>query len=515
MVVATVSTEQNMQVSERVLALRSWHDDWSGLRVAVLGLGVTGFSVADTLVELGARVRVIYGTEDPDRERLLDVIGAERACLPTNDEQLADLVAFAPELVIVSPGYRPDHPLSVWAETQGIVVWGDIELGWRLRDKTQRIADWICVTGTNGKTTTSQLTAHMLLAGGLRAVPVGNIGVPILDALRDPQGYDALVVELSSFQLHRLGEISPYASVCLNIAEDHLDWHGGFDAYAHAKAKVYEHTQIACVYNRADARTMHMVEEADVIEGARAISFGLDSPPSSGLGVVEGLLIDRAYHADRRNEAFELVSLAELIERGLQAPHMVQNILAAAALARARGVEPAEIGQAILSFQPDPHRVQRLGEIRGVNWVDDSKATNAHAADASLRAFQDVVWVVGGLLKGVDLSPLVAAHASRLRGAVVIGAERAAVLEALQRHAPQVPVIEVSPVQTGDTMTEAVAAALSLAHAGDTVLLSPAAASMDQFQDYADRGRHFQTAVSALSGGDSGGDNATTGSGSA
>lgn len=513
--------EQNMTVRNRVAALRSWHDDWSGLRVAVLGLGMTGFSVADTLVELGSRVRVIYGSEDADRERLLDVIGAERALLRGDDAQLADLVGFDPELVIVSPGYRPDHPLTTWATSHGVTVWGDIELGWRLRDKTGRIADWICVTGTNGKTTTSQLTAHMLVAGGLRAAPVGNIGVPILDALRDPQGYDALVVELSSFQLHRLGPdaengVSPYASVCLNIADDHLDWHGSFDAYAAAKANVYERTQVACVYNRADERTMRMVEEADVVEGARAISFGLDSPPSSGLGVVEGLLLDRAYHAERRNEAFELVSVEELIERGLHAPHMVQNILAAAALARARGVEPVQIAQAILSFEPDPHRVQRLGTVRGVQWVDDSKATNAHAADASLRAFGDVVWLVGGLLKGVDIGSLVAAHASRLRGAVVIGAERDAVLEALQRHAPEVPVIEVSPVQTEDTMTEAVAAALSLAQAGDTVLLSPAAASMDQFTDYADRGRRFQAAVAALggdqgSGGDAHGDDTAAG----
>lgn len=252
---------------ERVLRLSSWHDDWSGLRVAVLGLGVTGFSVADTLAELGARVRVIYGAPDADRERLLDVIGAERACLDGDAEQLADLQAFDPDLVVVSPGYRPDHPLTAWAEGRGIVVWGDIELGWRLRDKTDRVADWICITGTNGKTTTTQLTAHMLLAGGLRAAPVGNIGVPILDALRDPVGYDALVVELSSFQLHRLGSgssgspLSPYASACLNIADDHLDWHGSAEAYVEAKGRVYENTQVACVYNRADERTERLVEQ--------------------------------------------------------------------------------------------------------------------------------------------------------------------------------------------------------------------------------------------------------------
>jgi UDP-N-acetylmuramoylalanine--D-glutamate ligase len=499
---------QTQWTTERVLALSSWHDDWRGLRVAVLGLGVTGFSVADTLVELGARVRVVYGAPDPDRERLLDVIGAERFCAESNPEQLGDLAAFGPDLVVVSPGYRPDHPLTAWAAQRGLPVWGDIELGWRLRDKTPRVADWICITGTNGKTTTTQLTAHMLVAGGLRATPAGNIGTPILDALRDPQGYDAIVVELSSFQLERLGEISPYASACLNFADDHLDWHGGPEAYWAAKAKVYEHTQVACVYNRADAETERMVEEADVVEGARAVSFGLDSPPPSGFGVVEGILIDRGFHAERRAEAYELVTVAELAERGIAAPHMVQNVLAASALARSRGVEPAEIAHAILNFTPDAHRAQLLGEHDGVQWIDDSKATNAHAADASLRALRRVVWIVGGLLKGVDIGQLVSEHAHRLRGVVVIGAERDDVLTALERHAPDVPRIEISDDaearetveagRAGEVMTRAVQAAASLATEGDTVLLAPAAASMDQFKDYPDRGRQFQAAVREL-----------------
>lgn len=491
----------------RVPALRSWHDDWSGIRVAVLGLGVTGFSVADTLVELGCSVRVIFGAPDPDRERLLGVIGAEFSRHEGDAEQLEDLREFGPDLVIVSPGYRPDHPLTVWAESHGIPVWGDIELGWKLRDKTSRIADWICVTGTNGKTTTSQLTAHMLQAGGLRAVPAGNIGVPILDALRDPQGYDVIVVELSSFQLHRLGEISPYASVCLNIADDHLDWHGSAASYVAAKAKVYHGVQVACVYNRADPLTKQMVEEADVVEGARAISFGLDAPGRSEFGVVEGLLIDRGFHENRGAEAFELVTLDELQEHSLAAPHLVQNILAAAALARSRGVEPAEIAQAILGFQLDAHRAERLGEVAthpGVLWVDDSKATNAHAADASLRAFDSVVWIVGGLLKGADVAGLVATHAHRLRAAIVIGVDRSEVLRALSQHAPDLPVVEVASVHTSDTMIDAVAAAAGLARLGDTVLLSPAAASMDQFADYADRGRRFQSAVQALNGGSAG-----------
>lgn len=492
------------ETAERIEQLSSWSDDWSGLRVAVLGLGVTGFSVADTLVELGCQVRVIYAAPDEERERLLDAIGAERARSEIDEVQGDELQRFAPDLVVVSPGYRPDHPLTTWAEQHGIAVWGDIELGWRLRDKTARIADWICITGTNGKTTTAQLTAHMLMAGGLRAIPVGNIGVPILDALRDPQGYDVLVVELSSFQLHRLGMLSPFAATCLNIADDHLSWHGSFEAYVRAKAKVYANTQVACVYNRADPRTEQMVVEAEVVEGARAISFGLDSPPPSGFGVVDGILVDRGYHETRRSEAFELVTLAELRDRTLDAPHLVQNILAAAALARARGVEPDEIARAVLAFTVDPHRGQLLPAVPehpGVRWIDDSKATNAHAAAASLRALERVVWIVGGVLKGIDIGSLVAEHRQRLRGVVVIGTERDAVLEALRQHAPTVPMIEVLPGETEDTMSEVVAAAITLARAGDTVLLSPAAASTDQYKDYSDRGRRFQAAVQSLGGG--------------
>lgn len=486
------------ETRERVVQLTSWHHDWSELRVAVLGLGVTGFSVADTLVELGARVRVIYGAPDVDRERLLDVIGAERLSTEDTDAQLADLQAFDPELVVVSPGYRPDHPLTTWAIDRGVPVWGDIELGWRLRDKTARVADWICITGTNGKTTTTQLTAHMLQAAGLRVTPAGNIGTPILDALRDPQGYDVLVVELSSFQLERLGEISPYASACLNFADDHLDWHGSAEAYWAAKARVYEHTQVACVYNRADAETERMVENADVIEGARAISFGLDAPPISGFGVVDGILLDRGFHAERRAEAFELVTIEELAGRHIAQPHMVQNLLAASALARARGAEPAEIASAILSFIPDRHRAEHIGEIAGVSYIDDSKATNMHAADASLRAHEGIVWIVGGLLKGVDIDGLVAAHAHRLRGAVVIGVQREAVLAALARHLGEKPVVEITEAAGDPVMAAAVRAATKLAAPGDTVLLAPAAASMDQFTDYATRGNSFQAAVRAL-----------------
>ncbi|MFT4285378.1 MAG: Mur ligase family protein, partial [Protaetiibacter sp.] len=193
-------------LSAPLAELTSWRADWSGLRVAVLGLGMTGFSVADTLMELGAEVLVVAARGSDQHRELLDVIGA-RFLQHADDAGVPDaLLAFAPELVVVSPGYHPDNPLLAWAAEAGVPVWGDIELAWRLRDKVLRpdgqAVEWILVTGTNGKTTTTQLTAHMLVAGGLRAAPAGNIGIPVLDAIRDPAGFDVLVVELSSYQLH-------------------------------------------------------------------------------------------------------------------------------------------------------------------------------------------------------------------------------------------------------------------------------------------------------------------------
>nr|WP_254678157.1 UDP-N-acetylmuramoyl-L-alanine--D-glutamate ligase [Agrococcus sp. SGAir0287] len=461
------------------------------MRAVVLGLGVTGFAAADTLVELGANVTVVAERGDAERERILSVLGIDTVV--TDAGETPDVLAAA-ELVIASPGLPPTHPWLVGAAERGATIWGDVELAWRVRDKV-RAAEWVLVTGTNGKTTTTQLAAHMLQAGGLRVAPVGNIGTPVLDAVRDPEGFDVLVVELSSFQLHALGEIWPHSAVCLNLDDDHLDWHAGAQAYRDAKAKVYRNARVAAVYNVADPATMRMVEEADVVEGCRAIGFGLGMPGRSELGIVEGILADRAFLDDRRDSALELATLADLEVAGLATPHMAQNVLAAAALARAVGVEPAAIRDAIRSFRLDHHRTEVVADIGGVRFVDDSKATNPHAANGSLQAFASVVWIVGGLLKGVDVAPLVERHAARLRAAVVIGVDRAAILAAFARHAPGIPLVEVDEADTEEVMPTAVAAARAHASSGDTVLLAPAAASMDQFESYADRGRRFQRAV--------------------
>lgn len=481
--------------------LASWHADWSGLRVVVLGLGVTGFSVADTLVELGADVLVTAARATDERRQMLDAIGAAFV-----HESSVDLAAFDPELVVVSPGFPLDHPVLVWAAERGVPVWGDIELAWRVRDKLGDPADWIAVTGTNGKTTTVQLVTHLLEGAGLRAAAVGNIGVPVLDAIRYPAGFDVLVVELSSFQLHWMprsgpGAMAPAASAILNIADDHLDFHGSRDAYAEAKATVYWNTRLACVYNRADETTMHLLEEAEVQEGCRAIGFGLDTPGPSDIGMVGDLVVDRAFLDTRHKEALELTTHGELAEAGLASPHMVANVLAASALVRSVGMTPESVRSGLATFRVDHHRTETVAAADGVTWVDDSKATNPHAAEAALRAFPSVVWIVGGLLKGVDIAPLVERHRPRLRGAVVIGVNRQPVVEAFARHAPEVPLREVDGTDTDGVMPHAVRVAGGMASQGDTVLMAPAAASMDQFVDYADRGDRFAAAVREYLGG--------------
>jgi UDP-N-acetylmuramoylalanine--D-glutamate ligase len=486
-------------------SLTSWHSDWRELRVAVLGLGTTGFSVADTLSELGAVVLVAAASATDQRIDLLAFLGAEYLELPGQETVPARLAEFAPEVLVVSPGFQPTNVLTAWAGEIGIPVWGDIELAWRVRDKV-RAAEWIVVTGTNGKTTTVQLAAHLLSAAGKRVAAVGNIGTPVLDAVREPDGFDFLVVELSSFQLHWMptsgvGAIAPLASACLNLAEDHYDWHGSAQDYRAAKAKIFENTRLACVYNKSDQETVRMVEEANVAEGCRAIGFGLTAPGQSDFGVVGDIIVDRAFLDDRHIRAIELTTHGELSAAGLAAPHSVENVLAACALVRAAGSPVEIIRDALSTFRRDHHRAELIATRNDIEWIDDSKATNPHAASASLAAFGSVVWIVGGLLKGVDVDAIVKHNVFRLRAAIIIGVDRTELVSAFQRHAPETPIFEVDTAETNDVMRTAVRLSAAVAKPGDVVLLAPAAASMDQFSDYADRGRRFAEAVQDQVGG--------------
>jgi UDP-N-acetylmuramoylalanine--D-glutamate ligase len=473
------------------------HTSWDGVRAVVIGIGVSGFAAADNLTHLGAQVTVLAeSATEVQREKahLLEILGATVRIGAGETSLLPDDV----DVLVTSPGVPPTAPLMVEAARRGVPVWGEVELAWRLRDP-EHPGTWLCVTGTNGKTTTVQMLDSILRAAGLSSVACGNVGLPIVEAVMDPEPYAVYAVELSSFQLHYTSSMSAHAAAVLNVAEDHLDWYVGPDGmadYAADKGRIFDRVQLACVYNVADPVTERLVRDADVVEGARAVGFTLGTPGLGMVGLVEDVLADRAFVEEREHSAAELCTLADLAS---PAPHFVANALAAAALARSVGVPPEAVRDGLRSFTPDGHRIAEVATVSDVTYVDDSKATNPHAAASSLQAYERVVWVAGGLAKGATFDDLVARVRDRLRGVVLLGRDRAVIAEALSRHAPDVPVIEVDD---GDTsvMDRVVGAAAELAQPGDTVLLAPGCASMDMFANYGARGDAFAEAVRRLDG---------------
>ncbi len=465
---------------------------WPQAKVVVAGLGTSGFAAADALIELGTPVTVLDDSTArsvTERGTILEVLGADVRLGAGVTADLPDEV----DLVVTSPGWKPTTPLLVQAATRGIPVWGEVELAWRL-SHPDRPTPWLAVTGTNGKTTTTQMLEAMLQAAGLRAVACGNIGKPVMETVLDPEPYDVLAVELSSFQLHWSHSLALHSAAVLNVHQDHLEWYPTMAEYASDKARIYQRVTHSCVYNVAEPITEQMVADAEVTEGARAIGFTMGIPDVSMIGVVDDLIVDRAFVPQRRTSALELAAVADVQPA---APHNVANALAAAALARSYGVPATAVRDGLRNLHLGGHRIQTVAEIDGVTYVDDSKATNPHAALASLRAYDSVVWVAGGQAKGVSFDDLVGAVAERLHGAVLLGVDRADIADALARHAPDVPVTSFDSSDTG-VMRQVVAEAARMARPGDVVLLAPGCASRDMWPDYAARGDDFATAVRAL-----------------
>jgi UDP-N-acetylmuramoylalanine--D-glutamate ligase len=498
-----------------------------GARVLVTGAGLTGRSVSAVLEPTGVRLTIC----DDDPLALQRLITP--ASVVTTAEAAASISDYA--LVVTSPGFPPTAPVLAAAAAAGVPIWGDVELAWRL-DRAGWFGPprrWLVVTGTNGKTTTTSMLHAMLVADGRRAVLCGNIGNPVLDVLAEPprtrggtarpkgtgsadQDPDLLAVELSSFQLHWAPSLRPEAGVVLNVAEDHLDWHGSMDAYAQAKARVLNGRVAVVGFDDPVAARLLDSATAEVRTG-----FRLGEPADGELGVRGGMLVDNAF-GDPPPGGWPLAQAASIPVAG---PVGVLDALAAAALARSVGVAPQSIADALAGFQVGRHRAEVVGTIDGVTYVDDSKATNPHAARASIAAYPRVVWIAGGLLKGASVDELLESMANRLVGAVLMGRDRSLIANAISRHAPDVPVVEVvtgedfgvqgttdaavNPVTRvitlageadGDAiMSAVVGAARDLARAGDTVLLAPAGASFDQFSGYSHRGDAFAAAVATLS----------------
>jgi UDP-N-acetylmuramoylalanine--D-glutamate ligase len=451
-------------------------DELRGAHVLVAGAGISGRAAAEALLRLGAHVTVT----DARPEALTD--------LPDGAVAAAEVLPGDVALVVTGPGRRPGDALVRAAAAAGLTVVGEPELAWWIAREQGSPAPWLAVTGTNGKTTTVGMLESILLAAGADTVACGNIGHPVVLAVEE--GRDVLAVELSSFQLHWSPSVVPAAGCVLNVAEDHLDWHGSMAAYATAKAQVLRGPIAVAGVDDPAAAALLAAAPAQ-----RRVGVTLAEPGPDQFGLVGGALVDRAFGGG------ELADASVVTPAG---PSGLTDALAAAALARAHGVPPAAVAAGLAAFRPGGHRGALVGRVGGVAFVDDSKATNPHAAHAALVAAPGpLVWIAGGLLKGASVDALVADHGSGLRAAVVIGTDRTDIVAAMRRHAPDVPVVEVVPGDDGamdGIMTAAVRHAAAFARPGDTVLLAPAAASMDQFTDYAARGRAFAEAVADLPG---------------
>ncbi len=447
-----------------------------GKRILVAGAGVTGLACARALLKRGSLVTLV--------DEKVTALEGFRVLTPAQ----VDFSNF--DLLLVSPGWREDHPIVLAARAARIALINEVDLAWSLKSAGQK---WLALTGTNGKTTTVELTAAMLRSGGVSAIACGNVGTTVIEVVESAEEYDFLVLELSSFQLHWLEDAQFVSSAVLNIAEDHIDWHGSFEAYAKDKLSILDKSMTA-ILNAEDG---HIVTGTTHWQG-RKVFFSLDTPAPGEIGIVEELLVDRAFVADPQEAAL----ICELSEVKPTVPHNVSNALAAAGLARTVGISHESIRSAIAEFSPGRHRIETVLESDGVTWINDSKATNPHAAAASIMSALSVIWIAGGLAKGAAMGELIDRIKSRVRVAILIGEDRELIAHELTERAPAIEIIRIdAPAayskggESNALMETIIRSAKERANSGDTVLLAPACASMDQFTSYSDRGDRFRAAV--------------------
>ena len=450
--------------------------DLKGKRVLVLGLGDTGLSMVRWLVRRGADVHVADSRDEPPHAvtltRELPQVRVTRGAFRDADFVRADMIA-------VSPGIDRRGPAIAAAVGRGIPVVGDIELFAQALAAMAARPRLIAITGSNGKSTVTAMVGDMGRAAGTATTVAGNIGPPALAALESGGPLpDLFVLELSSFQLESTSSLRPDAAAMLNLCEDHMDRYRDLDEYAAAKARIFAGDGVQ-VLNRDDRRSMRMARPHRSV-----VTFGLGAPRSDqewGIAAARGKQV-------LANGAHQLLAVDELPLTGL---HNAGNALAALALARAIDLPEPPLIAALRAFQGLPHRVQKVAEIGGVAFYDDSKGTNVGATVAALSGMsRPVVLIAGGDGKGQDFMPLASAVSARAREVVLIGQDAEAIATALSGCAV--------PLSRARSMQEAVAAAYAASRPGDAVLLSPACASYDMFRDYAHRAEVFVAAVQSL-----------------
>jgi UDP-N-acetylmuramoylalanine--D-glutamate ligase len=438
-------------------------------RVLVLGVRRTGRAVARVLAARGCAVRAADAQDAA-------ALGIDPATLPGVELRLgAESAALLDEvdLVVPSPGVPRGAPPLREAVRRGIPVWAEVELAFRLLD-----CPVIAITGTNGKSTTTTLVGHALARAGGRVFTGGNLGTPLI--LAADERPDVVVTEVSSFQLEWVERFRPRVGCLLNVTADHLDRHADFAEYRDAKARLFAAQQPAdwAVLNRDDAECLALAERS----AARVLTFGVGPTDAGAMLAGDAIAVRRPGAAEERYD---------LRRTRLAGRHNVENILAAALVARLAGAPPAAVQGAIDTVEPLPHRLALVAERRGVRWYDDSKATNVGATVKSLASFAaPVVLLAGGVDKGGDYAPLAAAARGKVRRALVFGAAR-------ERLAAALEAADVAVERVAD-LPAAVDAAAAAARTGDVVLLAPACSSFDMFADYAARGRAFRAAVEGL-----------------
>ncbi|MEN9542801.1 MAG: hypothetical protein RL239_454 [Actinomycetota bacterium] len=440
----------------------------SGKSVMVFGAGVTGQPTIEFLNSKAAKT----------------ILVDEKVTAPGIFSDFSKLDLTQVDFAVVSPGWKVDNPLILQLKKAGISIISEIDLAWRVKQEIRPQQKWLALTGTNGKTTAVQMAEAMLVADGQNAMACGNIGLTAIEAVTKSDA-EILILELSSFQLEWSVEAQFVSVAILNIAEDHIDWHGSFDEYAKAKFKITNNAETV-ILNALDSA---IVQRAKILTHP-IIWFTLETPKPHQIGLVENLIVDRAFITDEAEALFELSDVNPAV------PHNVLNAMAAAGLARSVGSKAESIAQALRNFRLDHHRLEVVAERNGVTWIDDSKATNPHAAIAALNSQLKSIWIAGGLAKGATMDELVKSCSSRIRAAILIGSDAPLIAKALAENAPEIPIHHVNKYSDSlDLMKKVVALAEELAQAGDTVLLAPACASMDQFKNYSERGQLFAQAV--------------------
>jgi len=443
-------------------------DSLKGAKCILFGAGVTGAPTLDYLKSKGATVISVDEKVQGD--------GIKHTL------EKKDLVGVG--LAIVSPGWRVDHPLISLVREAGIEMISEIDLAWKVKQQICPNQRWIALTGTNGKTTTVQMLESMLIESGINAKACGNLGYTAIEAVVNSRA-DILALELSSFQLEWSNLAHFEAGAILNIAEDHIDWHQSFEKYLAAKLKISQLADLV-ILNKDD---QHLAKNGKTL--SKPITWiSLQVPSKGEIGLVENLIVDRAFIKDDAEALFEISDVTPSVG------HNVSNAMAAATLARSVGAKSDAIGNALRNFKLDHHRLEVVHKSGGITFINDSKATNPHAAIAALYSQMESIWIAGGLAKGAAMDELAQRCKNRIKAAILIGSDAPIIKEALLKQAPNLAIYTTDLNLKGmDVMRSVMSIVKEIAVSGDVVLLAPACASMDQFKNYADRGESFTAAA--------------------